>query len=111
MFAVSSDELGTFPGDWAPLKGKSVKIISVQQAPTTGVITSPQDKMRFAGGIFKEEVVPPAAQGLVVIFDAEDGGMIAATGPVLEQWRRGAISEKAFWKQCLVDPPELVGSN
>jgi hypothetical protein len=111
LFAVSSDEVGTFPGDWAPLKGKSVKIISVQQASNSGLITSPQDKMRFADGLFKEEVVPPTAEGLVVIFDAEDGGMIAATGAVLQQWRSGSISEKAFWKQCFLDPPELVGPN
>jgi len=111
LFAVSSDEVGTFPGDWAPLKGKSVKIISVQQAPSSGRITSPQDKMRFAEGLFKEEVVSPPAEGLVVIFDAEDGGMIAATGSVLEQWRKGAISEREFWKQCFLDPPELVGPN
>lgn len=111
LFAVSSDEVGTFPGDWAPLKGKSVKIISVQQASTSGIISSPQDKMRFADGLFKEEVVPPPAEGLVVIFDSEDGGMIAATESVLEQWRNGAISEREFWKQCFLDPPELVGSN
>ena len=48
--------------------------------------------------------------GLVVVFDTEDGGMIAATASSIEQYKKGAISEEAFWKQCYVDPPEVLGS-
>ena len=110
LFSVSSDEVGSFPGDWAPLKGKSVKIISVQQAPGSGRITSPQDKMQFAESLFREDAVSSPAQGLVLIFDAEDGGMIAATVSALKQWKTGALSAQAFWKQCFLDPPELLGA-
>lgn len=112
LFSVSSEEDGNFPGDWTPLKGKTVKIISIQQAPGTGRITSPQDKMRFAESEFKKENLSGAssAAGLVLIFDAEDGGVIAATRAALDQWKTGALSEQAFWKQCYLDPPEILGA-
>ena len=34
-FVVSSEEIGGFPGEWAPLRGKNVKIISLQKEPGT----------------------------------------------------------------------------
>lgn len=110
LFSVSGEEEGSFPGDWAPLKGKSVKIISVRQAPGTGRITSPQDKMRFAASLLKSETSEKSAAGLVLIFDSEDGGMVAATRAVLDLWKNGALSEQAFWNQCYRDPPEILGS-
>ena len=110
LFSVSGEEDGSFPGDWAPLKGKNVKIISVQQAPGTGRITSPQDKMRFAEGVFKSETAEKSAAGLVLIFDAEDGGMVATTRAVLDLWKNGGLSEEAFWRRCYLDPPEILGS-
>lgn len=110
MFSVSGEEEGSFPGDWAPLKGKSVKIISIQQAVGTGRITSPQDKMRFAEDLFKKEAASKSDAGLVLIFDAEDGGMVAATTAVLNQWKNGSLAEQALWKQCYLDPPEILGA-
>jgi len=111
FFFVGSEEVGSFPGEWAPLKGKSVKIISIQQASGTGRITSPRDKLRFAEALFRKEGESSSATaGTVLIFDAEDGGMVAATSSVLEQWKKDAISERAFWKQCFLDPPEILGS-
>jgi len=38
--------------------------------------------------------------------------MIAATRGSMEQYKKGAITEQAFWRQCYVDPPEiLAGAN
>lgn len=113
LFSVSSEEVGSFPGDWVALKGKNVKIISLQQAPGSGRITSPQEKKQFAEGLFKKESsgLAPDAAGLVLVFDAEDGGMIAATRAALEQWNRGMLPDAAFWKQCYLDPPEILGAN
>jgi hypothetical protein len=107
LFSVSSEEEGSFPGDWAPLNGRNVKIISIQQAPGTGRITSPQDKMRFAEGLFRTETCGKSAAGLVLVFDAEDGGMVAATQAMLDQWKNGSLTEQALWKQCYVDPPKF----
>jgi hypothetical protein len=112
-FSVSSEEIGSFPGDWAPLRGKNVKIISLQQAPGSGRITSPQEKKQFAETLLKKESpsLSSDAAGLVLVFDAEDGGMVAATRATLEQWNSGAVSQAAFWKQCFLDPPEILGAN
>jgi len=111
-FSIGSEELGSFPGTWPPLTGKSVRIISVQQAAGTGQTTSPQEKLRFARSVFRSETepLPESANGLVLIFDAEDGGMVAATRALIEQWKRGAISEQAFWQQSLRDPPAILGA-
>jgi hypothetical protein len=112
-FSVSSEEMGSFPGDWAPLRGKTVKTISIQQKPGTGRITSPQEKKQFAQAIFKRELpgLASEAAGLALVFDAEDGGMVATSRAALEQWNSGRLSESAFWKQCLLDPPDLLGAN
>ena len=112
-FSVGSEEVGSFPGDWAALKGTNVKIISLQQAPGTGRITSPQEKKQFAEALFKKESrsLVAEATGLVLIFDAEDGGMVATTRAALQQWNSGVLSEDAFWKQCFLDPPEILGTN
>jgi hypothetical protein len=111
-FSISSEEVGSFPGDWAPLKGKNVKIISVQQSPGTGRITSPADKLHFAESVLKRENLSAGgpAEGLVLIFDAEDGGMVASTREAIEQFKKGTISGQAFWKKCFLDPPEILGS-
>jgi hypothetical protein len=111
-FSVGSEEIGSFPGDWEPLRGKNVKIISLQQAPGTGRTTSPQEKKQFAAALFKRESdsLPPDAAGLVLVFDAEDGGMVASTRAALEQWNNGTLTDAAFWKQCLLDPPEILGA-
>jgi hypothetical protein len=108
-FSVSSEETGNFPGDWAPLKGKNVRIISVQSAAGSGV-TSGEDKLKFAEATFQKQGMGATSAGLVVVFDTEDGGMIAATASSIEQYKKGTISEEAFWKQCYVDPPEVLGS-
>jgi hypothetical protein len=109
-FSIGSEEDSNFPGDWAPLKAKTVKIVSVQTVQS-GHNTTAEDKLKFAEEIFqKENLAGPNATGLVVIFDTEDGGMIAATKASIEQFRKGAISEQAFWKQSFIDPPEILGS-
>ena len=112
-FSVSSEETGGFPGDWALLRGKNVRIISLQQAPGTGRITSPQEKRQFAEALFKKKLpdLPAQAAGLVLMFDAEDGGMVATTRSTLEQWTSGVLSEAEFWKRCFLDPPEILGNN
>jgi hypothetical protein len=111
MFSVSSEEDGSFPGSWEPLKGKTVKIVSVQAA--AGRTTSGQEKLKFAEDMFqRKDAASTSIAGLVVIFDTEDGGMIAATRGSMEQYKKGAITEQAFWRQCYVDPPEILsGAN
>lgn len=110
-FQVEHEEVASFPADWAPLHGKTVKIISVQPATPTG--GDAQAKLEFTKSIFNKEYAEltkaqTTAEGVVVIFDSADGGMLATTLPVLKQWKAGTLSDEAMWRRCYVDPPEMV---
>jgi hypothetical protein len=116
LFHVSREETAPFPGDWAPLRGKSVKIISVQKMDDGAKDGGPEVKLEFAKSLldksYAELAKPPQAlAGVVLIFDAVDGGMIAATLTSLEQWKAGALSDAALWHQCFFDPPETFDSS
>ena len=109
-FQVENEQIASFPGDWEPLRGKTVKIISVQKAGSAG--TGSHAKQEFARSTFSREYAEltktsTAAAGIVLIFDSEDGGMLAATLPVLQQWKAGTLSDEAFWRRCYFDPPEM----
>jgi len=109
-FQVENEQIASFPGDWEPLRGKTVKIISVQKAASAG--TGSHAKQEFARSTFSREYAElsktsTTAAGIVLIFDSEDGGMLAATLPVLQQWKAGTLSDEAFWRRCYFDPPEM----
>ncbi len=111
LFHVVREETATFPGDWEPLRNKNVKIFSVQNVEGNTKDAGPADRLEYAEFLFGKSF-PETAQkskdlaGVVVIFDAADGGMIAATMTALQQWKTGALSDAALWHKCFFDPPE-----
>jgi len=116
LFHVIREEAAPFPGDWAPLRGKNVKIISVQNVDEGGKDAGPKERLEYAKFLldksFKEVSQKPLGlEGVVVIFDAADGGMIAATTATLQQWRAGTLSDAALWHKCFFDPPETFDSS
>ena len=111
LFHVTREEKAPFPGDWAPLRGKTVKIVSVEKINESGKDFNPQLRLEFAKSILDKnygELAQKAQElaGIVLIFDSVDGGMIAATLPTLQQWKAGKLSDAALWHQCFFDPPE-----
>ncbi|MGA8490771.1 MAG: hypothetical protein WB711_10135 [Terriglobales bacterium] len=115
QFEVKNEEIASFPGTWQPLRGQTVKIVTVQRANGVASDTRSQLKLEFAKSLFRKEYTelaqaPSSAAGVVVIFDSEDGGMAAATLPVLKEWKAGALSDEAFWRRCFFDPPETFTS-
>lgn len=108
-FGPTREETSIFPGNWSPLRGKTVKVIWVQPAPSSS--PSQSSKIEFAKSIFRKSY-PQLSQsksdlaGVVVVFDSEDGGMAAATAASLQQWNAGHLSDNAFWKQCWLDPAD-----
>ena len=113
-FQVSGEQVAPFPGQWAPLQGKTVKIISVEETTNKTANTGSHAKLEFAKSVLGKEYAELArdagvAAGIVLIFDAEDGGMMAATLPVLQQWKAGTLSDQALWRRCFFDPPEMSG--
>ena len=110
-FQVKNEEIASFPGTWEPLRGKTVKILTVQNASGSASSTGSRAKLEFARSLFDKEYTeltqaPTTAVGVVVIFDTEDGGMAAATLPTLQQWKAGTLSDQALWRRCFFDPPE-----
>jgi hypothetical protein len=107
-FEMEREETATFPGDWDELKGKTVKIITLQKVNARG--SSAQAKLDFIksvlGGKDTDSGKDSASQGVVIIFDSEDGGMMATTLAVLRQWRAGTLSDSALWHHSYFDPPE-----
>ncbi len=111
-FQVENEQIASFPGSWEPLRGRTVKIISVQEAKGRPSETGSDAKLEYAKSLFEREYVEltrtsTLASGVVVVFDSEDGGMMATTLPVLQQWKAGTLSDEALWRRCYFDPPEM----
>jgi hypothetical protein len=115
LFHVTREETSPFPGDWEPLRGKSVKIISVEKLDEKASGGGPQEKLEFAKYLLEKSSAelaqkPQDLAGVVLIFDSADGGMIATTLPALQRWKAGIVSDAALWHQCFFDPPEIFGA-
>jgi hypothetical protein len=114
IYHVTREEVAPFPGDWAPLRGMRVKIVSVEKAEDSGKDSGPQLRLEFAKSVLDKDYAELAQKqqelaGIVLIFDSVDGGMIAATFATLKQWKAGTLSDAALWHQCFFDPPEIQG--
>lgn len=110
-FHIEREETGTFPGHWEPLKGKRVKIYTVQPVSQDPKETDARAKLAFAGALLRKYAAEttastPALDGIVVIFDAADGGIIGSTLLDVQQLASGSLSLDNFWKQCYLDPPD-----
>ncbi len=114
-FQVKDEQIATFPGTWEPLRGRTVKILTVQKTGSHASDTNSQARLEFAKSLFEKEYIELArtsttAAGVVLMFDSEDGGMAAATLSALQQWKAGTLSDQAFWRRCFFDPPEAFTS-
>jgi hypothetical protein len=116
LFRVTREETATFPGDWEPLRGKSVEIVSVQKVDENAPDGGLPAKLEYAKFLLNKSYAALAPKskdvaGIVLIFDAADGGMIAAPVPTLQQWKAGTLSDAALWHQCFFDPPETLAGD
>jgi hypothetical protein len=115
LFHVIREETAPFPGDWQPLRSKTVKIISVQKVDEAAKDAGSKDRLEYAKYLLEKtyKEIPKndqQLQGIVVIFDSADGGMIAATTATLQQWIAGTLTDSALWHKCFFDPPETFDS-
>jgi hypothetical protein len=116
LFHVTREETTTFPGDWEPLRGKSVRIVSVEKINESEKDSGARVRLEFAKSVLDQDYAqleqkPQELAGIVVIFDSVDGGMIAATFTTLQQWKAGKLSDAALWHQCYFDPPETFAAS
>jgi hypothetical protein len=113
LFRVTRQETAPFPGDWEPLRGKTVKIVSVQKVDEGAKNVGFPERLEYTKYLLQKAYAEIAEkkqelQGIVVIFDSADGGMIAATTAALQQWRAGTLTDSALWHKCFFDPPETL---
>ncbi len=110
-FRIVREENSPFPGDWEPLKGKAVKIFTAQPVSQDPKESGAHAKLAFASSLFQKYTTENAAstsavEGVIVIFDSADGGIVGATLATLKQFTAGTLSSENFWKQCYRDPLE-----
>ena len=115
LFKVTREESASFPGDWAPLKNKTVRIFWVQPAAAPTALTSAGEKREFTKSLFQrawsdasKSASPPA--GVVVVFDTPDGGQASATMRALQDWMERKIADGQFWNQSSIDPIDLFST-
>ena len=112
-FYVSREETHPYTGASQELQGKAVRIVWLAPASSISQTSSAQTKKNFAqdafAQVYKEESStrqPPA--GVVLVFDSADGGEVSVAFSELGQWAAGALTDDSFWKQCSIDPPDLL---
>ncbi len=115
-FRIEREENSTFPGDWEPLKGKTVKIYTVQPASQDLKETRASAKLSFASSLFQKfsaesAAAAPSLEGAVVIFDSADGGIIGCLLLNAQQLASGSLPQGIFWKLCYMDPPDAFRSS
>jgi len=111
VFHIEREETATFPGNWEVLRGKPVKIYTVQPVSQDLKETKASAKLNFAASIFQRfsadtAVSASGVEGVVVIFDSADGGIVGATSASVQQMASGSLSRDNFWKQCYLEPPD-----
>jgi hypothetical protein len=110
-FRIEREETSLFPGDWAALKGKTVKIYTVQPVSQNPKETGPAARLNYSLALFQKGMkegaeVNPSPGGVVVIFDAAGGGLAGATMAAIQRMAKGEVSREAFWGESYLDPAE-----
>jgi hypothetical protein len=103
-FQVVRENVTTFAGEWAELKGKPTLFLWVR--PESGT----SDRWTYAQQMFEERAeVVGGVEGIVVVF-LGDPGVAAATVRDIRRWTRGTLSDAAFRARCSLDPPRAFAS-
>ena len=108
-FWVSREDVNTFSGDWARLKGKKVLFVYAQPRGLLSDMSGNDAKLAYAKRVFmtRFKSVKPATtgvEGVVVVFMGSRGGIAAATLVDIQQWVEGGLGDDAFVNRCSLDP-------
>jgi hypothetical protein len=93
------------------LAGKSVKIYTVLPVSTNSKDAGPTARLNYAYLLFQRgaKEAPsstPALEGVVVIYDSADGGIVGATLSEIEKVGSKGITREAFWAESYLDPED-----
>jgi len=108
---IEQEGISNFPGDWTVLKGKKVKIYTVQPVSQNAKESGPAVRLNYALALFEQALKESGSasqpiEGVVVIFDAADGGLVAASLSDIQKYSSGTLNRGAFWAQAYLDPPD-----
>jgi len=99
-FRIVREETSPFPGDWQPLKGMAVKIFTVQSVSqdSKGEQVRARDSPSLAPSFRNTQRTTTAStsavEGVVVIFDSADGGIVGTTLATLKRLPPGHFHPK-----------------
>jgi hypothetical protein len=110
-FQMEQEGISSFPGDWPSLKGKNVKIYTVRPVSQNPKESGPAARLEYSLALFEKGLkesasVTPTPEGIVVIFDAADGGIASATLDNIKKYVAGSLTREVFWSQCSLDPED-----
>lgn len=110
-FRIEREETGTFPGSWAGLNGKIVKIYTVLPVSANPKEAGPAARLNYALLLFQRgakeaSASTPTPEGVVVIYDSADGGIVGATLPAIEKMTTKSMTRDAFWGASYLDPED-----
>jgi hypothetical protein len=108
-FWVSREDVNTFSGDWARLKGKKVLFVYAQPRGLLSDIAGDDAKLAYAKRVFMSRFrsvnqSATGVEGVVVVFMGSRGGVAAATLADIQQWVQGGLGDEAFVNRCSLDP-------
>ena len=108
-FSVSREDVTTFAGDWARLKGKKVLFVYAQPRGLLSDMGNQDAKLGYAKRIFESRYRSVSqsktdVEGVVVVFLGTRGGIAAATLTDIRQWLEGQLPDEAFVNRCSLDP-------
>jgi hypothetical protein len=110
-FRIEREEIGTFPGSWPGLAGKTVKIYTVSPVSANSKDAGPTARLNYALLLFQKGAKEasessPNPLGVIVIYDSADGGIVGATLPEIEKVSSKSITREVFWNESYLDPSE-----
>jgi hypothetical protein len=110
-FSRAKEEIKPFEGDWVPLKGKPTLFMFAQPVRKLPEGTLGQSQVEFAKQVFVDGYreanhTDQPAEGVVVVFLGEKGGVAAASLADIRRWQEGLMTDKQFLGRCSFDPPD-----
>ena len=115
VFHISREESAPFPGDWAPLRGKYVKIVSVEKI-NEAKEAGPKLRLEFAKSVLDKDYADLAQKVAGTRRDCCDlrfgrrrDDCCYLAGSAAMEVRK--LSDAALWHQCFFDPPETFSES
>lgn len=103
-FEVMREEVREFSGDWPELQGKPAAFLWVRAKGESWAIAKRLFAERYLAAKHQPQGIRPAPAGAVVVIQAAEPAIAAASMTQIRSWVEGEISEAVFARRCSLDP-------